>query len=63
MCRCGSHGCPPQGLTVAEAAARAGVTVQRWCRQGQLPAIQHGGRWIVIEPLPERVARTLIPRR
>ncbi|MFD4933361.1 helix-turn-helix domain-containing protein [Streptomyces virginiae] len=63
-CRCGSHECPPVGLSTTEVAERAGVTVTTvgtWCRTGALPAIRHGWIWIVTEPLPARVGRTRIP--
>ncbi|MEU5242382.1 helix-turn-helix domain-containing protein [Streptomyces lydicus] len=63
-CRCGRHECPPEGYTVTEIAELVGVTantVSAWCRTGALAAHRVGGRWIVPEPLPERVGRTRIP--
>lgn len=63
-CRCGRHECPPEGYTVAEIAELVGVTattVSVWCRTGAIAAHRFGGRWIVPEPLPERVGRTRIP--
>lgn len=60
-CRCGRHECPPEGYTVTEVAKLAGVTavtVNAWCRKGAITAHRFGGRWIVPEPLPERVGNT-----
>ncbi|GAA3086438.1 hypothetical protein GCM10020000_86390 [Streptomyces olivoverticillatus] len=64
-CRCGQHECPPEGLTVAEVAERASVTygtVLQWCRTGAVKARRFNSRWIILNPLPDRIGRTTILR-